>query len=99
MKTTYNIFTDPGHGWLEVEISELKRLNIFDKITSYSYLKKDKAYLEEDCDLTLFMEEKQKRGETVSFNEIYQNITPIRNYQHFPEPKVNIWEERFKRNA
>lgn len=52
----YTMHTDPGHGWLEVSVSELRSLGIADKITHYSYLSRDgnTAYLEEDCDLTTF---------------------------------------------
>lgn len=48
--------TDPGHGWLEVQKSELKRLGIADKVSGYSYQSRDgtTAYLEEDCDASLY---------------------------------------------
>jgi hypothetical protein len=51
-----NWITDPGHGWLVVPISELRELNIIDKISSYSYRKNDIAYLEEDCDAAIYIE-------------------------------------------
>ena len=53
----YKFFHDPAHGWLEVDIQELQDLNIDDKISSYSYQSEErgKAYIEEDCDLTVFL--------------------------------------------
>lgn len=47
---------DGGHGWLEVSKAKLKSLGIAHKISGFSYEKGDKAYLEEDCDASLFFE-------------------------------------------
>lgn len=61
MKTrtkTYTYFTDPGHGWLRVKHKELQELGIADQISPYSYMRGDYAYLEEDCDMTKFMQAK-----------------------------------------
>lgn len=46
---------DAGHGWLEVPFSLLVVLGIEDQITGYSYRYLDKAYLEEDLDLSTFV--------------------------------------------
>lgn len=54
----YCYFTDPGHGWLKVKRSELTELKIADKISSYSYVRGDYVYLEEDCDIPMFVEAK-----------------------------------------
>ena len=53
----YKFYHDPEHGWLEVPLSELDDLDIADKISGYSYRSesRDMAYLEEDCDLTVFL--------------------------------------------
>ena len=81
----YNFYSDPGHGWLEVEIQELCNLGIANKISVYSYRQGDKAYLEEDCDATLFCEAKEAKGEEVQLNEINSNYSasPIRNYMRY----------------
>ena len=50
----YILHEDPGHAWLEVDRKTLSSLGIAYNITKGSYQKKDKAYLEEDCDLTVF---------------------------------------------
>lgn len=51
------IYTDPSHGWAKVTLKELLKLDIIDKISSYSYIHKNGlyAYLEEDCDLSTYM--------------------------------------------
>jgi hypothetical protein len=54
--TRHKFWNDPGHGWLEVQISDLKIMGIDKKISGYSYRKDDKAYLEEDCDMSLYIE-------------------------------------------
>ena len=82
----YNYYTDPGHGWLEVSIEELELLGILDQISCYSYSKAGKAYLEEDCDMALFMNAIEARGLTVKLvhhNEP-RNDSIIRSYRRFP---------------
>lgn len=75
--------TDPGHGWLEVPKSLLVELAIQDKITDYSYQKGTMAYLEEDCDMTTFMQACYEHKLLVTVDEIYQENTPIRNYNPY----------------
>ena len=64
MKThkTINFYSDPAHGWAKVNKAELKRLNIADKITPFSYQRKDYAYLEEDCDLQTYINALRNKG-------------------------------------
>ncbi|MDO4644041.1 MAG: hypothetical protein Q4A74_09395 [Cardiobacteriaceae bacterium] len=83
---TYTKYNDAGHGWLEVPISELKRLNIADKISGFSYRDGDTAFLEEDDDLSLFWEAKEERGESLEINHIFSNYSPVRAYAgyHYP---------------
>ena len=52
---------DAAHGWLEVSIEDLIDLNIQNKISNFSYIDSIKKiiYLEEDCDMTLFMNNSQ----------------------------------------
>jgi hypothetical protein len=49
-RTPHTFWSDPGHGWLEVSYQDLIVLDIFGKISGYSYRKGDKVYLEEDMD-------------------------------------------------
>ena len=94
---TYKIYADESHAWLEVDIKEFDDLNIVNEISNCSYINKDtqKAYLEEDCDLPLFLKAKypasNKSGiDSSKFNieEIfieYEN-NPIRDYCIFDLP-------------
>lgn len=52
---TYTFYEDPGHGWLAVPKAELVSLGIDERITSCSYMDRDTAYLEEDCDFATFV--------------------------------------------
>ena len=51
----YPFHVDPGHGWLEVEYSDLVELGIQDEISECSYRRGNTCYLEEDCDAYLFV--------------------------------------------
>lgn len=84
MENTYQRFEDPGHSWLEVPINHLKMLDVDQKISGYSYQHDGKAYLEEDCDMWVFMEAyKTKRGNYPEIKSIYQENTPIRDYSSY----------------
>jgi hypothetical protein len=83
MSKQYVFHSDPGHGWLAVKRTELKRLNILKKITPYSYQRGGTVYLEEDCDASTFIKRKEELGEEFSHRESFQENTPIRNYEGF----------------
>lgn len=81
MKKVYHFVTDPGHGWLKVDIAELERLGIQDQISHYSYQRRGIAYLEEDTDMGVFMDAKQACGEVVKIKQFNRkHRTHIRNY-------------------
>ena len=76
--------TDPGHGWLQVPIDLLEKLNITDKISGYSYKRGSYAYLEEDCDWTIFSRAMEANGLTYSVEcEHSDQDSSIRQYQPF----------------
>jgi hypothetical protein len=87
MNITYH--TDPGHGWLAVPLSLIRRLNLMGKISACSYI--DSAadapvvYLEEDCDAGLFMNAAKQREITVDIVDRHLNkdhwIRHLRPYQ------------------
>ena len=83
---TFKHYTDPGHGWYRVSREMLFKMDILDKISSYSYQKGDWVYLEEDCDATIFFDRyKELFGEIqirVTSN-IADNMSSIRYYDTF----------------
>ena len=76
----YIFHEDAGHGWLEVPMQEVIDSGV--EISSFSYRKGDKAYLEEDLDAGLFCDAME-----LDNNDITQkydgDYSPIRNYQRF----------------
>ena len=81
---TFNFYTDPGHGWLEVPKHLLAELRIQWDISSYSYMKDHLAYLEEDSDAGRFLQAyKAKYERSPSVEEHYKEYTPIRNYERY----------------
>jgi len=48
--------SDPGHGWLRVPLADIATLGIEGDISSYSFIDRRFAYLEEDCDCAVFTE-------------------------------------------
>ena len=57
----YDFYEDGGHGWLKVAKKELELLGIANKITGYSYMLGDWAYLEEDSDMSTFADALNKK--------------------------------------
>jgi ABC-type transport system substrate-binding protein len=80
----FDFFADPSHGWIKVKKSLLEKLGIADKITPYSYMKGEYAYLEEDSDATKFVEAMKAAGIEVEFREhVTDNESKIRLYQPY----------------
>lgn len=80
------LYTDPSHGWAKVSLKELSRLNILDKISSYSYIHKNglNAYLEEDVDLSTYLKALDDKG--IKFRMIEKNAnksSKIRSYARY----------------
>jgi len=79
-KKEFCFISDPGHGWLEVPVKEVRKYKI--KISSFSYMDSGMAYLEEDCDAPTFLKAWQVNnpGREFYFTERHEDFTPIREY-------------------
>lgn len=79
------VYSDPGHAWAKVKKSALVKLGIADKITTYSYMRGEYAYLEEDCDLSTFIAACRAAGVPFEFNEHVARFkhSKIRSYHHY----------------
>ena len=52
---SYTYFPDPGHGWLAVPLADVQELGLTKAdFSSFSYMKGEVLYLEEDCDAEVF---------------------------------------------
>lgn len=77
-------YSDPGHGWLAVKRRVLEELGILNKVTSFSYEKGATVYLEEDCDVSMFMARIKEMGISIEMISKHTNSSsPIRSYNHF----------------
>ena len=88
MKRHKYLFTsDPGHGWLHVPRRELDVLNIADKVSHCSYQNGMTVYLEEDCDVQLYLDARKADGRPMDMDAdvTFKNVerTPIRNYRPY----------------
>lgn len=86
---TYDVYADPGHCWLKVKIAELEKLGITGKITAFSYVRGDNAYLEEDCDAGVLINALKDRGIEPKFKFHHtDNRSKIRGYASFPARSI-----------
>lgn len=80
--TRFRFHSDPGHGWLEVGLADLRDVGLrATQFSSYSYRHGDRLYLEEDCDATLFLKAYEARfGRVFAFDAILETRrdSPIR---------------------
>lgn len=91
MQKSFDVYSDPGHGWVKVPFSVLRKLGIVDKITPYSYQRGGFAYLEEDCDMSTLIAALKDRGITPKFREhvAREKYSRIRNYFCYTPAVVN----------
>ena len=98
MKTRHLTFhNDPSHGWLEVKRADLVTLGIEDQISRFSYEKGSKVYLEEDNDMSRYMEAATAAGWHIDIedhisttNESY--IRGFKGYQSTAAARQSIAE-------
>jgi hypothetical protein len=84
MTKQFTFHTDPGHGWVQVEWTDLKALNLNPTdFSRYSYRKGNTFFLEEDCDASKFFAVwEAKNGRKPQFiDKHHPDHCPIRNYQ------------------
>ncbi len=76
--------SDPGHGWLQVERTDLIDLGIEGVISPYSYVMGDYAYLEEDCDASVYIAALKEHGISHTISAVdYRYDAPIRGMNRY----------------
>ena len=81
---TYTFYSDPGHGWLAVPISDLQMYGLTPAdFSQYSYRHYDTVFLEEDIDALVFIDAFAERmGSRPEIRELHtDNDSPIRTYR------------------
>lgn len=86
----YIFFEDPGHGWLQVPVSEIQSLGIEHEISGFSYSDEKYFYLEEDCDVEVFENAREKHHNPIDKKDVaYQWV------EQFPHQKeivrLGVW--------
>jgi hypothetical protein len=83
-KLSLNFYQDPGHSWVKIHKNWLGLLDIADKISNYSYMRKNYAYLEEDCDLSILFEAAKPLDIEIKLREYHTNKgSKIRSYDNY----------------
>lgn len=82
---------DPGHGWLEVPLYvAIKVKTPLKRISPYSYVGMSQRdgvtlYLEEDCDMPIFMDAAKQMGASVTTLHVnYDHDCFVRGLNRFP---------------
>ena len=66
----YTRIEDPGHSWLMVPTKDFAEAGIYKSITPYSPYKRGIHYLEEDCDMWVFVDAMKAKGIRVKTNRL-----------------------------
>jgi hypothetical protein len=80
---TKTFYSDPGHAWLKVDITDLVDLGLEQSITAYSFRRGSSVFLEEDLDATTFIKRFQRRHPNyqLKFDDQHTDQrSKIRNY-------------------
>ena len=85
---TITVYADPGHAWAKVSKSDKAFQAIKDKVSSFSYMTETHVFLEEDCDLMLYVEQLIRMGhneDTIKYRFIAakERSSRIRSYPRF----------------
>ena len=77
-------YEDPGHGWLAIPMQWLEQFGLVNKVSCFSYRRGETAYLEEDCDATLFRKIAEQHGFRIVVDYRHTNDrSAIRSYPSF----------------
>ena len=84
MPESFDFYSDPGHGWLEVPMAAIKYLDIADRISECSYVNFSNVYLEEDEDMsTFFTAYRGHYGKEPVIVQKFDDEQRIRGYRHY----------------
>jgi len=84
MKLELTFHADPAHGWAQVPKTIITDLGLERLISHYSYVDNHSVYLEEDCDLGLFMNKAEELGWSITFKDNFTNHdSPVRNKHRY----------------
>ena len=86
-KRICHYYNDPAHGWLKVPLKDIEKLDLIKYISKYSRWNGDFVYLEEDCDLGIYLNAMRAQGYKIGIKAHYVNrLSRIRDYKSFLHP-------------
>ena len=95
MKTVrYMFISDPGHGWLAVPATTIRKLGLAQDITCYSYVSDTgkTVYCEEDQDAGTVINALREKGIEVKFREVNNahNYSSVRNMRPYSPRTIGV---------
>ena len=95
MKTVrYMFISDPGHGWLAVPATTIRKLGLAQDITCYSYVSDTgkTVYCEEDQDAGTVINALKEKGIEVKFREVNNahNYSSVRNMRPYSPRTIGV---------
>lgn len=95
MKTIrYMFVSDPGHGWLAVPATTIRKLGLAQDISPYSYVSETgkTVYCEEDCDAGLVIQALREKGIEVKFREVNNahNYSSVRDMRPYTPKSIGV---------
>jgi hypothetical protein len=95
MKTIkYMFISDPGHGWLAVPATTIRKLGLAQDISPYSYVSDTgkTVYCEEDCDAGLVIKAFKERGIEIKFREVNNahGYSSVRGMAHYSPKNIGV---------
>ena len=95
MKTVrYMFISDPGHGWLAVPATTIRKLGLAQDITCYSYVSDTgkTVYCEEDQDAGIVINALKEKGIEVKFREVNNahNYSSVRNMRPYSPRTIGV---------
>ena len=95
MKTIkYMFISDPGHGWLAVPATTIRKLGLAQDITCYSYVSDSgkTVYCEEDQDAGTVIKALREKGIEVKFREVNNahNYSSVRNMRPYSPRTIGV---------
>lgn len=83
--------SDDGHGWLAVPLAMLDAVGVASQISRYSYQGNATAFLEEDCDYSVFVAACRDRGIPLAIvEERVDGLSSVRNMPHYVPPHAPV---------
>lgn len=90
MKTVkLDYITDPGHGWVKCSWDLARKLDLVDKISSFSYTRNGYFFLEEDCDAPLLLTALKAKGVDVVLVDkpCRHRASKVRSYMRYDKSR------------